>query len=77
MNKEPYLVILAAGMGSRYGSLKQIDAVDEFGHALMDYSIYDALEAGFKNIVFYYKKKIDRVQVLKSLLDQELKRWQM
>jgi CTP:molybdopterin cytidylyltransferase MocA len=52
MKKEPYLVILAAGMGSRYGSLKQIDPVDEKGHAIIDFSIYDALKVGFKNICF-------------------------
>lgn len=59
MNKEPYLAILSAGMGSRYGSLKQIDKVDEQGHVLIDYSIYDAIEAGFKNIVFIIKKSIE------------------
>ena len=52
MIKEPYLVILAAGMGSRYGGLKQIDSVDENNHVIIDYSIYDAIEAGFKIIVF-------------------------
>lgn len=60
MNKEPYLAILAAGMGSRYGSLKQIDKLDEQGHVLIDYSIHDAIEAGFKNIVFIIKKSIEK-----------------
>lgn len=60
MNKEPYLVILAAGMGSRYGGLKQMDAIDEFGHVIIDYSIYDAIEAGFKNIVFIIKRAIEK-----------------
>ena len=46
--KEPTLVILAAGMGSRYGGLKQIDPMDEYGNALIDYSIYDAKRAGFR-----------------------------
>lgn len=59
MNKEPYLVILAAGMGSRYGGLKQMDSVDDNGHVIIDYSIYDAIEAGFKNIVFIIKKSIE------------------
>ncbi len=45
------LVVLAAGMGSRYGGLKQVDAVDERGHVIMDYSIYDACRAGFDKIV--------------------------
>lgn len=53
---EPVLVILAAGMGSRYGGLKQIDPVDEQGHIIIDFSIYDALEAGFEKIVFIIKK---------------------
>ena len=45
------LVVLAAGMGSRYGGLKQVDAVDDMGHVIMDYSIYDAVRAGFDKIV--------------------------
>ena len=46
--KEPVLVVMAAGMGSRYGGLKQIDPVDQEGHIIMDFSIYDAVRAGFK-----------------------------
>ena len=57
--KKPSLVIMAAGMGSRYGGLKQIDAIDEYGHTIIDYSIYDAIEAGFENIVFVIKKEIE------------------
>ena len=45
------LVVLAAGMGSRYGGLKQVDTVDERGHVIMDYSIFDAARAGFDKIV--------------------------
>ena len=45
--KKPALVILAAGMGSRYGGLKQMDPMDPMGHAIIDYSIYDAKRAGF------------------------------
>ncbi len=55
MNK-PVLVIMAAGMGSRYGGLKQIDPVDEQGHIIMDFSLYDAKEAGFEKVVFIIKK---------------------
>ena len=40
--KKPVLVIMAAGMGSRYGGMKQIDPVDEYGHIIVDFSIYDA-----------------------------------
>ncbi len=57
--KEPILVIMAAGMGSRYGGLKQIDPVDPQGHIIMDYSIYDAMKAGFKKFVFVIKKQIE------------------
>ena len=53
---KPVLVIMAAGMGSRYGGLKQIDPIDEQGHILMDFSIYDAMEAGFEKVVFIIKK---------------------
>lgn len=57
--KNPSLVILAAGMGSRYGGLKQIDAVDSAGHIIIDYSIYDAVKAGFRDFVFIIKKEIE------------------
>lgn len=50
------LVILAAGMGSRYGGLKQLDSIDEAGHTLLEYSIYDAIEAGFDSIIFVIRK---------------------
>ena len=55
--KKPTLVIMAAGMGSRYGGLKQIDPVDEQGHIIMDFSIYDAAKAGFEKVVFIIKKE--------------------
>lgn len=53
----PILVIMAAGMGSRYGGLKQIDPVDEQGDKILDFSIYDAIRAGFKKAVFIIKKE--------------------
>ena len=56
---EPTLVILAAGMGSRFGGLKQITAVDDRGHAIIDYSMFDAKRAGFKKIVFIIKHEIE------------------
>lgn len=55
--KKPVLVIMAAGMGSRYGGLKQIDPVDKEGQIIMDYSIYDAKRAGFEKVVFIIKKE--------------------
>lgn len=57
--KEPVLVILAAGMGSRFGGLKQLTPIDEQGHNIIDFSIYDAKKAGFKKIVFIIKKAIE------------------
>ncbi len=57
--KKPVLVIMAAGMGSRYGGLKQIDPVDECGNLLIDFSIYDALRAGFEKIVFIITRAME------------------
>ncbi|MDY5986263.1 MAG: sugar phosphate nucleotidyltransferase, partial [Lachnoclostridium sp.] len=56
MNK-PVLVIMAAGMGSRYGGLKQIDPVDNEGHIIMDFSMFDAKRAGFEKVIFIIKKE--------------------
>ena len=57
--KKPVLVIMAAGMGSRYGGLKQIDPVDQEGHIIMDFSMYDARRAGFEKVIFIIKKEIE------------------
>ena len=58
--KKPALVIMAAGMGSRYGGLKQMDPVDGEGHLIIDFSIYDAIQAGFEKIVFIIKREIEQ-----------------
>ena len=58
MNK-PVLVVMAAGMGSRYGGLKQIDPVGKHGQLIIDYSIYDAVRAGFETVVFVIKHEIE------------------
>ena len=58
--KNPELVIMAAGMGSRYGGLKQIDTVDNEGHIIIDFSIYDAIRAGFRDVTFIIKKEIEK-----------------
>ena len=55
--KKPVLVIMAAGMGSRYGGLKQIDPVDGQGHIIMDFSLYDAKKAGFEKVIFIIKRE--------------------
>lgn len=57
--KKPSLVIMAAGMGSRYGGLKQIDALDGHGHTIIDYSVYDAIKVGFRDVIFVIKKEIE------------------
>ena len=55
--KEPVLVIMAAGMGSRYGGLKQIDPVTGQGEIILDFSLYDAMMAGFKKAIFVKRGK--------------------
>ena len=57
--QEPTLFILAAGMGSRFGGLKQITAVDDHGHAIIDFSLYDAYRAGFRKVAFIIKHEIE------------------
>ena len=56
--KEPVLVIMAAGMGSRYGGLKQIDPVGAHGEKIIDYSLFDARRAGFKKALFIIKEEL-------------------
>ncbi|MBE5796729.1 MAG: nucleotidyltransferase [Clostridiales bacterium] len=58
--KEPILVILAAGMGSRYGGLKQMDPIGPSGEVILDYSIFDARRAGFKRVLFLIKHEIEQ-----------------
>jgi len=70
-NKKPALVIMAAGMGSRYGGLKQIDPVDELGNKIIDFSIFDAVRAGFEKVVFIIKKENE--QDFRSLIGDIVK----
>ena len=58
MNK-PVLVVMAAGMGSRYGGPKQIDPVGNHGQLIIDYSIYDARRAGFETVIFVIKHEME------------------
>ncbi|MCL2804841.1 MAG: hypothetical protein FWD26_02770 [Treponema sp.] len=58
--KEPILVVLAAGMGSRYGGLKQMDKIGKNGEVLLDYSVYDAVQSGYKKIVFIIRNDIEK-----------------
>jgi hypothetical protein len=58
--KGPILVVLAAGMGSRYGGLKQMDKIGKNGEVLLDYSVYDAVKSGFEKIVFIIRHDIEK-----------------
>jgi len=57
LTHEPTLVIMAAGMGSRFGGLKQMEPVDDEGHSIIDFSMYDARRAGFRDLVFIIKRE--------------------
>jgi|TARA_B110000037_G_scaffold141541_1_gene160044 UTP-glucose-1-phosphate uridylyltransferase len=69
-SNKPTLVILAAGMGSRYGGLKQIDSFTPEGDTIIDFSIYDALQAGFGKFVFIIRKSFETE--FKEILDKKL-----
>ncbi len=58
--QKPSLVVMAAGMGSRYGGLKQIDPIGRHGEIIIDYSLFDAIEAGFEKVVFIINRKIEQ-----------------
>lgn len=55
--KKPVLLVMAAGMGSRYGGMKQIDPVGPNGEIIIDYSLYDAYRAGFRTVIFVTSMK--------------------
>ena len=57
--KKPTLLILAAGMGSRYGGLKQVDGIGPNEEAILEYSIYDAIRAGFGKVVFVIRESFE------------------
>ena len=58
---EPILVVMAAGMGSRYGGNKQLDRISKEGDIIMDFSLYDAYEAGFRRVCFIIKHDFEEV----------------
>ena len=60
MNKDITLIVMAAGMGSRFGGLKQIAPIGKNGEILLDYSVYDAVKAGFNKVVFVIKHAIEQ-----------------
>ncbi|MEE1054214.1 MAG: NTP transferase domain-containing protein, partial [Acutalibacteraceae bacterium] len=60
MPKDITLVVMAAGMGSRFGGLKQIEPIGKNGEVLLDFSVYDARKAGFRKVVFIIKHAIEK-----------------
>lgn len=73
MSIKPTLVIMAAGMGSRFGGLKQIEPVDDQGHIIIDFSLYDAYRAGFRKVVFIIKKEIE--EDFKQSIGTRMEKW--
>lgn len=68
--KKPTLLVLAAGMASRYGSLKQVDGFGPHGETIIDYSIYDAIQAGFGKVVFIIREEFE--EVMRAKFDEKL-----
>ena len=73
MTHEPTLVIMAAGMGSRFGGLKQMTPVDEEGHFIIDFSLYDAYRAGFRRVAFIIKREIE--QTFRKTIGARMEKW--
>jgi dTDP-glucose pyrophosphorylase len=71
--KEPVLIVMAAGMGSRYGGLKQMDPVGSAGELIIDFSLYDAVMAGFKKVIFIIKKEME--EDFRALIDDRAGRF--
>lgn len=71
--KEPVLIVMAAGMGSRYGGLKQMDPVGSAGELIIDFSLYDAVMAGFKKVIFIIKKEME--DDFRNLIDDKAGRF--
>lgn len=73
MTKEPTLIIMAAGMGSRYGGLKQVEKMTETGEIILDFSLYDAMMAGFKRAVFVIRE--EHRDIFRELVDERAGRF--
>ena len=71
--KKPTLIIMAAGMGSRYGGLKQVDTITEAGEIILDFSLYDAMMAGFDKAIFVIRK--EHRDIFKELVDERAGRF--
>ena len=72
--QKPVLVVMAAGMGSRYGGLKQLDLVGPGGQLIIDYSLFDAHRAGFETVIFVIKPEIEAA-FRAGIGDRIAKRW--
>ena len=73
MKQEPTLIIMAAGMGSRYGGLKQVDKITDTGEIILDFSLYDARLAGFNRVVFVIKE--EHREIFRELVDKRAGRF--
>lgn len=73
MSKEPTLIIMAAGMGSRYGGLKQVEKMTDTGEIILDFSLYDAMMAGFKRVVFVIRE--EHRDIFRELVDERAGRF--
>ena len=71
--KDVTLVVMAAGMGSRYGGIKQLDAFGPEGEVIMDYSVFDAIKAGFNKVVIIIRKDIkdDFMEIIGNRLEEK------
>lgn len=73
MTKEPTLIIMAAGMGSRYGGLKQVEKMTDTGEIILDFSLYDAMMAGFKRVIFVIRE--EHREIFRELVDERAGRY--
>ncbi len=75
MKKDITLVVMAAGMGSRFGSLKQIEPIGRNGEVILDFSVYDAIKAGFTKVIFVIKKAIEKdfKEIVGNKISQKIK----
>ena len=73
MAKKPVLVIMAAGMGSRYGGAKQVDKITDAGEIILDFSLYDAMMAGFDKVIFIIRE--EHRDIVRELVDERAGRF--
>ena len=71
--EQPTLIIMAAGMGSRYGGLKQVDKITDAGEIILDFSLYDAMMAGFNRAIFVIKE--ENREIFREMVDERAGRF--